>query len=309
MRRRKTTYLNRKLIPFFHTPSTHYHERNVYSHMFREDICLAITPIGAKSRKHPNFSTTLEGKDREDALAILDSLSENHRNNLNVTVCGAIDEIAKQLSWLGFATFEIISTDNGSMSLEAITGQNTYKLPLITVQLVPRQDWNTWNKKLTLCPNRKIWRVEIPKLLGGKTEYRKIISNLNKFSSGGSPAFYMKNLENNKNQNFFNIKEYSQKKNISIGRITKNWGWNRRDYSTEHNTEYYTFYRIINFRKAQTAFREHIINEINKLFSRLNITCTLSITGIPSYSDIIKTELLLKAGEIDFSEASQRVSL
>lgn len=65
---------------------------------------------------------------------------------------------------------------------------------------------------------------------------------------------------------------------------------------------------MINFRKAQAALREHITNEINKLFSRLNISCTLSITGIPNYLDIVETGRLLKSGEIDFSEASQRVS-
>lgn len=212
MKRRNITYLNRKLIPFFHTPSTHYHERNIYSHMFREDICLAITPIGARSRKHPNFSTKLEGKDREDALAILESLSENHRENLNVTVCDAIDEIAKQLSWPGFATFEIINTDDGKISLEAITSQRTYKLPFFTVQLVPRHDWATWKKRFTLCPNSKIWHIEIPKLLGGKTGYIKTISKLNRFSAGGSPKFHMENLEKNNSQPYFNFSEYTHKK-------------------------------------------------------------------------------------------------
>lgn len=308
MKRRNTIYLDRKLIPFFHTASTYHNELNIYSHMFREDICLAITPIGARSKKHPSFSTKLEGKDREDALAILESLSENHRENLNVTACDAIDEIAKQLSWLGFATFEIINTDDEKISLEAITSQRTYKLPFVTVQFVPRQDWDTWKKRFTICPNSKIWRIEIPQLLGGKTGYKKTISNLNKFSPGGSPNFHMKNLRQNTNQNYLNIMEYSQKKNISIGRLTKNWGWNRRDYSTEHNTEYYTFYRIIKFRKAQAVLREHITTEINKLLLRLNISCTLSITGAPNYSDIVETGELLKSGDIDFSEASQRVS-
>lgn len=307
--RKNITYLDRKLIPFFHTPSNNYHERNIYSHMFREDICLALTPIGARSRKHPNFSTTLEGADREGALAILESLSENHRENLNVTVCDAIDDIAKQLSWLGYATFEIIKTDTREISLEAITGQRTYKIPFVTLQLVPRQEWTLWKKKITICPNKKIWQITMPKLLGGKTGYKNIISNLNKFSAGGTPKFYMENLERNSSQSYFNLSEYTNSKNITIGRTTKTWGWNRRDWSTEHSTEYYTFYRMINFRKAQASLREHIIKEINKLFSRLNISCTLSITGIPSYIDIIETGELLKSGEIDFSEASQRVSL
>ncbi|MNZ35090.1 hypothetical protein D3C78_524800 [compost metagenome] len=307
--RKSTIYLDRKLIPFFHTQSNNYREQNIYSHMFREDICLAITPIGARSRKHPNFSTALEGADREAAIAILESLSENYRENLNVTVCDAIDDIAKQLSWRGYATFEIIKTNTGEISLEAITGQKTYTIPFVTLQFVPRQEWTQWKKKITVCPNKKIWQITMPRLLGGKHGYKKIISSLNKFSAGGAPKFYMENLEKNINQSYFNPSEYTKNKNITIGRSTKSWGWNRRDWSTEHSTEYYTFYRTINFRKAQAALREHIIKEINKLFSRLNISCTLSVTGIPSYLDIIETGKLLKSGEIDFSEASKRISL
>ncbi|MCM3970314.1 hypothetical protein [Pseudomonas aeruginosa] len=306
--RKNTTHLDRKLIPFFHTLSNH-HERNMYSHMFREDICLAITPIGARSRIHPNFSTTLEGADREIALAILESFSDNHRKDLNSTVCNAIDDIAKQLSWRGHATFEILKSNTGEICLEAIAGERTYKIPFVTLQFVPRQEWATWNKKIAICPNKKIWQITIPKPLGGRSGYNSIISNLNKFSAGGTPKFHMEDLERNERQSYFNISEYTNSINISIGRTTKAWGWNRRDWSTEHSTEYYNFYRMINFRKAQAALREHIIKEINTLFSRLHISCTLSMTGIPTYLDIVKVGELLKSGEIDFNEASRSVSL
>ena len=68
-------------------------------------------------------------------------------------------------------------------------------------------------------------------------------------------------------------------------------------------TEFFTIYKGITFRWAQAVLREHIISEINKLLSRLQIDAKIIVSGIPSSDDILLIRKQLLEGKINFQEA------
>jgi hypothetical protein len=47
---------------------------------------------------------------------------------------------------------------------------------------------------------------------------------------------------------------------------------------------------MIRFQKAQAMLREHVVAELNGLFTRLGIKCELQVTGLPTPEDIQQTE-------------------
>ena len=55
--------------------------------------------------------------------------------------------------------------------------------------------------------------------------------------------------------------------------------------------------------------REHIIAEINQLFTRLGIVCELRVSGLPTSSEILQVRRELHYGTMSFAKASDRVSV
>ena len=106
----------------------------------------------------------------------------------------------------------------------------------------------------------------------------------------------------------FSFREYINVVEAYQSRVTKEWGWNRRDYTLENNTEYYSIYKRITRARAQALLRTHIINEINKLLCRLAIAARIEVSGLPSPGDISMTRNDLAAGKLSFTRALDSVS-
>ena len=135
-----------------------------------------------------------------------------------------------------------------------------------------------------------------------------MIKNLGQFENF-SPNFWKQNIEMGLQDRNFDFQEYVRMADTYCGQVTKTWGWNRRDLSTERSTEFFVFHRLVNFHWALAVLRDHIVNEINSLFERLNISCKLQIDGLPTPSDILNIKREMQNGSITFTEAFDRVSV
>ena len=70
---------------------------------------------------------------------------------------------------------------------------------------------------------------------------------------------------------YFNTESYRREMDIYIAKTTARWGWHMRSSGLKNWTEFYGMYRFITFDWAKACMREHIIDELNQLFRRLNI--------------------------------------
>ena len=279
-------------------------------HMFTQDVQLAVMPIGGRTEKHKEFSVTLEGSqsEREKAEQLIGEIARYDRHDLAGMVCDAVEEVARNLAWEGCAVYEIIPGDGGVAHIHGFTSKRLMRLPGWFLQIIPRGDWKLWDKKWVVIPASKIWYLEMPSVLGGRKEYKKALKKLRRFEHLG-PQFWRKDLERREQSKNFDFQRYTRNSEIYYSRVTKAWGWNRRDWSQERSTEFFSFYKMVNFRWAQAVLREHIIDELNSLFARLGMTCELKVSGLPTADDILNTKSELLDGKISFGAASDRVML
>lgn len=297
-----------KLVPFFQSLVGEY-DMHLYAHMFREDVALAIMPIGGNSRRHPNFSTQLAGVDSDKALALLKSVAGGKaRGDLNRIVSNAIEQVVKNLVWGGQVIYEIFTRDE-TLNVIYVSPRRAFYLPWVTVQFVPRADREQCNRKYSIIRNSSVWRVSIPACLGGRRGYEKMIKSLRAVNPGAMPEFVHVDMSLGVKNQGFNMQEYDLLQKLAINKATKLWSWHQRESSEERQTEYYTVHKRAKFRFAQAILREHVICEVNKLFVMTGLSCELSISGIPTSNDILLVLKQLQNGQINLGEVYDQTSV
>ena len=309
MRRRRTGQIKPTVATHFPSLSRG-PDINPSVHMFTQDVQLAVMPIGGRTEKHKEFTVKLEGSpdECEKAEQLLGEIGRYDRHDLAGIVCDAVEEIARNLAWEGCAAYEIVSGDDGAQHIWGFTSNGLWRLPGYFLQIIPRGDWDLWKKKFAIVPVGRIWYLEMPSALGGRRGYKNVLRRLRRFEHLG-PEFWRKDLERGFQSRNFDFQRYVRNSEIYYGQVTKTWGWNRRDWSQERCTEFFTFYKLLRFSWAQAILREHIVGELNGLFTRLGIKCKLTITGLPTADDILQTNSEFLDGRISFGTASDRVRL
>lgn len=293
-----------------HFPSLSGLDLNQNVYMFTQDVHLAVMPIGGRTEKHKYFSVILDGENAESEKAkqLISSIGRDDSNDPKELLSDAVDEIAKRLAWEGVAVFEILRDEDGSIDLHGFTSKRLIRLPGYYLQVVPLPDWKLLKKRIVIVPASKIWYVEMPKILGGRSGYKRILASLERFENIG-PRFWRKDMELGSPTINFDLQEYVRNAEIYFSRVTRSWGWNRRDWSQERSTEFFCFYKTITFHWAQAVLREHIIAELNHLLVRLQIKCRVNVVGLPTSTEIMQIRHSLQEGTISFGAAFDHVSM
>ncbi len=283
-------------------------EENISSeaYMFIQDIQLAIMPIGGRSRQE-KFSIKFQGKKAESdkAKKLIQQLGQFEKYDEPEIMCDAVDNIVKNLVWDGEVHYEIVKHKKNTY-LNRFTSRNLYKFFKWYIQIIPIKDRNIWKRKFSIINKKKVWKIEIPKSLGGKKAFQKTVKKIGKYEGFG-PKFATQKMINGEFENSYDFQGYRRNNKIYINSITKNWGWNRRDWGQDNCTEFYTFYRMLNFKYAQALLRESIVDEINGLLKRISIDCKIEMKGIPSSKKIIKLRKKMELGQISFNDISDKV--
>jgi hypothetical protein len=286
-------------------------EEGLTASMFRQDVPLGVTPLSI--RRSDKYKATLLGEDqeREKALAVLRSVQEYEHADLNELVATAVHDIAQSLAWYGRSTYEIIVSSKASLhtTLHEITPKRLFRFRWVYVQIVPKADRRYWGDAiLRTAPARSVWQISMPAELGGFRGYRRLLRRL-RIGNRLAPAFWQRDLELGSVTRSFNFSEYRRQTEIFEARATREWGWPRRDYSGSNWTEFALFYRLIKFHWAQAKLREHIIAELNKLFVRLSIRAEISVSGLPTATEILGFRRQMAEGRLTFAKASEASSV
>lgn len=284
-----------------------------YEHMFTEDVFLGIMPIGGSSERHKEYDAIIKGSgpDIELAKRICLSLSEyDHYYESCKLIADVIETIAKNLSWAGTAFYEIINDkeDPSCPYLHWFTSKRLVRIPWYFVQIMPKNESKLAKRKLSFIKSFSVWKVTMPRELGGEYEYSKILEAI-RATNSLTPKFAEKEMGLFYTTPGYDYKKYNRNHDVLINRITSKWGWNRRDTRDENCTEFYMVYKHICSALAKTILREHIVCEINMLFKKLSINSTIEIKGLPTSCDIRKTRNDLILGLVDFDKAFKTVSV
>lgn len=296
----------RRTIPNF--PSRPYPEINSTTHMFVEDVKIGIIPYHSRRQngeRGETYNVELSGsdQDRERAKTILRALAQSDHRDLEDTVRLVVESLASQLAWAGRAVYEIVDGNQSSEKMLLLV--SPYRLVSLcgwSAQLVPKNDWKHLKKALVLLPPNALWSISMPSALGGAWGHKRLLCKLNRYGNVG-PNFYMDSLEDQDGSHAFSAKEYWRESEIYWRRLTKRWGWGRRDYSDAYTMEFYRLYKRLTFKWAQATLREHVIAEVNGLLKRLDIEASITLTGLICPDAIMKCRDELTSGHISFEQA------
>ena len=290
------------------------HERadNLNVHMFTEDVHLGVMPIGGWRLGDREFRVVFKGteKARDRAEILLSSLARYGSDDPARLICDVVNEIALYLAWRGRAVYELVTDEmkgkgDCEISLHDFTSERLIQVPGFYVQRVPRPDREQFKRRFVFIPSREVWEVSMPLCLGGARGYGTMLCRLARFDTVG-PDFYRTDLERGRWEPYLDFGSYVRIMEARAARLTKLWGWNRRDANLEGQTEFFYFYRTITFAWAKAVLREHIVRELNRLLGRLGIESRVVVSGLPSPDEILGVRRELLEGKVQFGEAYER---
>jgi hypothetical protein len=278
-------------------------EPGLYTHMFVEDISVGL--MGFRHRTEDGRGRVrVEGDDAGKASlnAICTSMSDYSRYDLAETVSSAIESVGTRLAWFGKVVYEVCGSATDIM-LASVDPFHLFRVPGGFIQLVPKKD-REWlaGRQYAFLPSTCAWVVRIPRRVTGAKSHQRLLAQLTAVSQP-APEFWTRELKDGKIATEFNVSEYNRRRDAYIARLTRRWGWNRRDSGENHHTEFYYFFRSLRFRRAQAILRDHIVDELNRLLVRQEINARIQLQGFLSAAqidDLIKRAL---AGSMHYAEA------
>jgi len=285
-------------------------EANALSrHMFQEDIYTGIFPYHFARGDENKIFILGEEQEKQKLFALFDSLGRGHSYSTEDSARDAVDQIALRLAHYGVALFEIVkNSENSSVVLSSFNPDFAWRLPAFYLQIAPRYAWTHTDRKYALLKKNEVWRVTLPATLGSVQQYRAMLSGLSAWSVMG-PDFLEAELE--KKRRFpsdFVVADYHRMLQVHQYRVTRRWGWIKRDWSLDYVTEFYQFHRFLTFRWAQAVLRDHIVSELNALTARLNIKAKIHLQKLASPEEILDIRGKMKQGLLDFAGAAKALA-
>jgi hypothetical protein len=275
----------------------------LYSQMFIEDIHSGILGYDLREQgEKRRIRVEGDGPAAAAATSLCASLARGYVHGGNV-VESAVEAVALHLAWFGEALYEICNAGNKQASLESLLPFHIFRLPGAFVQWVPAQD-RVWAKgrRYTVLPDRLAWVVQLPKGMGAPRSHKRLLARLTAVSAS-APEFWNRDMSEGIFTPEFPFGDYNRMRTAYIARLTRSWGWNRRDSSHTYNTEFFFFYRGLQFRRSQARLRNHIVEEINRLLTRLGVKARLQPEGYPSPTEIGELMDRVRLGELNYVEA------
>ena len=265
--------------------SNSYDSNSFYKSMFIDDIVTGIIPIRLNSNED-TIKITIYADEENLKLAknILNSFNTYSEiyNIEEELVKHAIEGIARDISWYGDAVYEIYEeheNDEKQIKFINLIPDKFVNFKFFYIQLAPK------NKLPRLISKKILWKISIPKNLQTKYSYKRILSAIDKFDNI-MPRYFEDELYKGNNSLYnYDSKSYREKQYLYVNNLTSEWGWNQRSMSDEYTTEFFRNYKYLKFKLSQAIFREHIIEELNSLFKKLEINVLIKLDGIPSSKD------------------------
>lgn len=287
---------------------------SLYAHFMKEDIGSFIMPIAKSySSRQESFDARFNGSEFEGERlrTLVSQLPKHHDSDESDFICDVVNSVGQSLSDQGFALFERLYKKNvtGSQDclLHAIYPGRVFRVPGGYIQVPPRNSLHETNRRRWVyLPNAGIWRVEMPQELGGCAGYRQILSAVARVGDGMPDFFNPAAIESKRLSGFdFNVRQQAVKKYRAA--LTKSFGYGFRETDSECMTECYFVYRHITFAWAKAVIRNHIIDEINRLASKVGISARIDVIGLLSPSEIIDVRQRAISGKMPLVAALEAV--
>lgn len=277
-----------------------FEDMNMDEHGFREDVANGVTPY-FMYRDRPKLTAEIDG-DAAQATLILKDLGNDSAYDATEQLCDAISEVASVVSWSGRGVFEICQDETGATRLVTIPDKGLWVFPFYCVQAIPKRDRERLKRHFNIVRTSKLWIVNMPRSLGGHWGFRAILRQLRSASNMG-PMFFRRDIATYLGGSVYSFKDYTHALNVYQEVVTRVWNWDRRDASGEEATDMYYMFKKFAFRAAQCTLRDHILDEINRLFVILKVPAEARLKDAPTSADFLAARERFMTGDMQLKEA------
>jgi hypothetical protein len=294
-----------------------YHHHGMSS-MFIEDMYSGVMPFMIYSGVGEKYPAKIEPASPDKEKIIAQGLSgRRHQITLGEALCDFVRDTAHVLFQDGEVVYEIVYKKNEtgeteSYSFELIDPYNLYEFFGNYYQFISWADAKALHTRVQIIkiPKEKVLRIEFPKEFGGKKLITKILKRSWKLGQEIIPKFQLDAMEKQENVGF-DSRQYVDGKYLEIATLTKDLGWNQRQLSTNHITEYYALLRLLRQKKVEAVVREIIFTKLNEVLNRsvLNFGTKVSMDNLFTTSDIDARIKKLAEGNTTFVDLFTGTSL
>jgi hypothetical protein len=293
--------------------SVHYfpsRERSIptgHAFLLARDIPLGIMPIRG-TRDRPSFGVELSPSadgDRQAWLIHFLHIGQYEQRTLEEALVDFVDAAATYIGYFGEVVFEILVDSEGEPSrLDSLPPGRILRTPRRYLQVVPKADREQLqSRRFVAIPRKRIWRLALPRRLGGPRRHRRLLGHLQALSDPMMPQFALESPDLGRASGY-DFTAYHDAADRLQERATKQWGTVPSvQRPVGPSTEYYFIARRLAFFQAQARLREHMIAELNQLLARVTVPHSLVVSGIPTADEIAATLERLHNGEVTFAEA------
>lgn len=279
------------------------------SSMLIEDMFTGIMPFmhyRGTSEKYP--SKTIPASPEKEAIIAQGLSGTRHRAALGEGLCDFIRDTAHALFLDGIVLYEIVYKKNEvgeieSFNFELLQPFEFFRLFGSYYQFISWREAKASHMRVQIIkiPKDKILRIDFPKELGGRRKINKILKRSWKLGEDIIPEFQMKAMEKQEDIGF-NANKYADAKYLEIAMLTKELGWNQRQMSTNHTTEYYALLRLLRQKKVEAIIRGLIFKKLNDALTGpiLNFGSYVTMDNLFSVTDIEERIEKLKGGNVTF---------
>lgn len=288
------------------------------SSMFIEDMFIGIMPFMIYNGVREKYPAKVEPAAPDKEAVIAQGLSgRRHRTTLGEGLCDFVRDTTHVLFQDGVAVYEIIYKRNGAGEIESYSfalmdPYGLYRFFGNYYQFISWADAKASHTKVRVIkiPKEKVLRIEFPKELGGRRRISKILKRSWELGQEIIPKFQLDAMEGQENIGF-DSKEYVEGKYLEIATLTKELGWNQRQLSTNHITEYYALLRLLRQKKVEATVREMIFAKLNEVLngSVLNFGAKVSMDNLFTTSDVEVQIKKIKHGNVIFEDLFKGLDL
>ncbi len=275
---------------------------STHVYILREELHAGLLPYGGRSVSYPNFAVEISGNDLEEAKSILNGLKNYPETHVTQLVCDVVNTLGNQLSYSGIIRHEIIESEHYSLS--HIPEQSLYDLKYFFVQVVPKEQREASSKSFIFKKAKYVWTLTLPEKVCHWKTYRKILKGLAENTNMLPPHVELAGLAQSSID--FNFENYNKETSKYIYKILNGIGGNQRESRPELVTEFYLVHRMLRLNLSKTLIREHIIDELNLLFSRLSLDAKIIISELPTSKCVRK---LISDIELDKKGLNEALSI
>jgi hypothetical protein len=276
--------------------------------IFTRDLPLGVMPISLRGGAE-RYRAYLEPADERSADLITRLLDVGHYSphDLPEAVREFVENATNYIGHQGEVIYEIAHTpesgrDPAGVRLLALPPGRVIRTPWAYYQFIPKADRKELGQGWAIrIPRAKVWRVTLPRNLGGARRHRRMLKSLRKWSSP-TPSFMLQRNDMGQGAGY-DFSAHRKACDIGTQRATRRWGTMPSFFRVEGTTEYFSFARSLAWKRSQAELRDHIVEELSSLLRRLGYSSRLVVEGVTSPDEIGEMMGKLQRGEVTVQEA------